>query len=224
MHDDSDRFRWIRDTVLSVLRSDSLLNGQGRRQVLSRAGRTSTPQTTSLLVTWTGAPGFSPDMLLDRFLLSLHDTGMPTGSLGSRHVLDHATAVLRGAALTADNGITFSVVRTGRWLEQSAVVEHGLELVAFDARVPRAELDGRLPAERGVPATPGSTASTGTEPAHLRSADQSAPVRDEVTPREPVAPSVSSSTTGRPGSEHRAARLLRRRTGSTNAHDPRGTS
>jgi hypothetical protein len=35
---------------------------------------------------------------------------------------------------------------------------------------------------------------------------------------------VSSSTTGRAGSEHRAARLLRRRIGSTNAHDPRGTS
>ena len=223
MHDDSGRFHWIRDTVLSVLRSDSLLNGQGRRQVLSRAGRTSTPQTTSLLVTWTGAPGFSPDMLIDRFLLSLHDTGMPTGSPGSRHVLDHATAVLRGA-LTADNGITFSVVRTGRWQEQSAVVEHGLELVAFEARVPRTELDYRPPAGRAVPATPGPTAGAGTDPAHLGLADRSALVRDEVSQRESVAPPVSSSKSGRLGSEHRAAGLLRQRTGYTNAADPRGAS
>lgn len=222
MYDDTHSFHWVRDSVLSVLRSDTLLNGRGRRQVLSRTGHGPTPQKASLIVTWTGAPGFSPDMLIDRFVLSLHDAGMPSGSVGSRHVLDHATAVLRHG-LIADNGNMVFLVRTGRWVERSAVIEHRLELLAFEARVPRAELDGRAASERGVPGTPWSTAGGRTEYVDHASAAQFCTGGDKTLPK-PRGASVQDGATRRPGSQGHTARQMDDCTGFTSEPDSRASS
>ena len=222
MHDDPNPFRWVRDTVLSALRNDTLLNGRGRRQVLGRTGHRSAPQKASLIVTWTGVPRFSPDMLIDRFVLSLHDPGMPSGSVGSRHVLDHATAVLRHG-LIADNGNTVLLVRTGRWVERSAVIEHRLELLAFEARVPRAELNDRAASERGVPGTPWSTTGGSTEYADHASAARFCTGGDKA-PLKPRGASVQDSTTRGPGPQDHTARQLDDCTSSIYEPDSRASS
>ena len=222
MHDDPNPFRWVRDTVLSALRNDTLLNGRGRRQVLSRTGHRSAPQKASLIVTWTGAPGFSPSMLIDRFVLSLHDAGLPGGSVGSRHLLDHATAVLRDG-LIADNGNIVFLVRTGRWVERSAVIEHRLELLAFEARVPCAELDGRLTSERDVPGRQGSTIGGRNEYVDHVSSAQFCTGGDKA-PRKPRDASVQNSSTRWPGSQGHTALPLVDCTGLTNEADSRVSS
>jgi hypothetical protein len=161
-------------------------------------------------------------MLIDRFVLSLHDAGLPGGSVGSGHLLDHATAVLRDG-LIADNGNIVFLVRTGRWVERSAVIEHRLELLAFEARVPCAELDDQLPSERDVPGRQGSTIGGRNEYVDHASAAQLCTGGDKA-PRKPRDASVQNSTTRRPGSHRRTARPLVDCTGLTNEADSRASS